>query len=78
MASMKPGTFSPSRVTWFWSVPTTLPRIVKVFCGASSLAVIDVLESSVLLQPISRKDAKRNIELRNTIRTPESMIMAYT
>jgi hypothetical protein len=33
IGSIKPGTLSPSRVTWVASVPTILPRMVKVFCG---------------------------------------------
>jgi hypothetical protein len=39
IGSMKPGTFSPSRVTWVASVETTLPRMVKVFRGEAEALV---------------------------------------
>src|ERR1700738_1569941 len=75
MASIKPGTSSPSRVTWAPFVATTLPRMVKVFC----CEVACEGDEAFWRQPTNRAiQTGRNKSLRDTKETPESMIMAGT
>src|SRR5271154_3548287 len=67
MGSMKPGTSSPSRVTCAPLTARILPRIVKVFCGAFSVVVIDVDGTFSNLQPMARvMMARRNKGLCRT------------